>query len=169
MSSDDRKMYRWRRMSAEQREAVLKERQVQGVPWHGPPHFQGEGKLFLLTASCFEHLPIVGENSQRMATFEQDLLDTCQMCCQAVIAWTLLPNHYHVLVHSQNVLICLDKLGRLNGRTSFLWNGEDHRRGRQVWHGIAETEMKSERHFRASILYVLNNAVRHGYVERWQD
>jgi putative transposase len=29
--------------------------------------------------------------------------------------------------------------------------------------------MKSARHFWATLNYVLNNAVRHGYVERWQD
>jgi putative transposase len=29
--------------------------------------------------------------------------------------------------------------------------------------------MKSERHFYASLNYVLNNAVHHGYVKSWQD
>jgi putative transposase len=29
--------------------------------------------------------------------------------------------------------------------------------------------MKSERHFWATLNYVLHNAVRHSYVERWQD
>lgn len=29
--------------------------------------------------------------------------------------------------------------------------------------------MKSERHFWASLLYVLHNPVKHGYVEQWQD
>ncbi len=29
--------------------------------------------------------------------------------------------------------------------------------------------MKSERHFWASLNYVLHNAVHHGYVGRWQD
>jgi putative transposase len=38
-----------------------------------------------------------------------------------------------------------------------------------VWYNAAETAIKSERHFWASLNYVLHNAVRHGYVERWQD
>ena len=29
--------------------------------------------------------------------------------------------------------------------------------------------MKSEGHFWASLNYVLHNAVRHGYVQRWQE
>ena len=32
-----------------------------------------------------------------------------------------------------------------------------------------ERKIKSERHFYASLNYVLNNAVHHGYVENWQD
>ncbi len=57
----------------------------------------------------------------------------------------------------------------MHGRTSFTWNGEDNKRGRKTWFNAAETEMKSERHFWATTNYVLHNAVRHGYVENWQD
>jgi putative transposase len=63
----------------------------------------------------------------------------------------------------------LAALGKLHGRTSYRWNGEEGSRGRQVWHRAAETAMKFERHFWAKLNYVLHNAVRHGYVERWQD
>ena len=88
---------------------------------------------------------------------------------QTIFAWIVLPNHYHVLVDSGDILALLKVHGHLHGRTSFRWNGEDARRGRQVWHRAAETAMKSERHFWATLNYVLHNAVRHGYVERWQD
>jgi putative transposase len=32
-----------------------------------------------------------------------------------------------------------------------------------------EREIKSERHFLASLNYVHNNPVKHGYVKKWQD
>jgi putative transposase len=57
----------------------------------------------------------------------------------------------------------------MHGRTSFSWNGEDGQRGRQVWFNCAETAMKSERHFWATLNYVHHNPVHHGYVEYWQD
>jgi len=60
-------------------------------------------------------------------------------------------------------------IGQYNGRSSFEWNGEDDRRGRKVWHNCFERGMRSERHYYASLNYVLNNAVHHGYVDRWQD
>ena len=60
-------------------------------------------------------------------------------------------------------------LGRIHGGTSFRWNGEDRQRGRKVWHRAAETVIKSEGHFWATMNYVLHNAVRHRYVDHWQD
>ena len=86
-----------------------------------------------------------------------------------LFAWIVLPNHYHALVNAPDIRGLLSALGRLHGSSSYKWNGEDDTRGRQVWHRATETEMKSERHFWASLNYVLHNAVRHGYVDRWQD
>ena len=104
-----------------------------------------------------------------MQAFESALLMELQEQCRTVFAWTLLPNHYHALVDTSDVKCLLRGLGRLHGRSSFEWNGEEGRRGRKVWFNAAETAMKSERHFWATMNYVLHNAVRHGYVERWTD
>jgi putative transposase len=165
----DHPMYCWRQMTPEQRKAVLADRQRHHLPWHGPPHYVSDSGLYLLTAACYEHRPLIGFSPQRMAEFEAELLDTTQPYAQAIFAWIVLPNHYHLLVHAPDIKALLQALGQLHGRTSFRWNGDEARRGRQVWHRAAETAMKSERHFWATLNYVLHNAVHHGYVERWQD
>ena len=165
----DRPMYRWREMSADQRQAVLLERQLQRLPWHGPPHYESENQHYLITAACYEHRPIVGANPTRMSTFEQELLSFCEQSCQRVYAWVILPNPYHFLAHLPHIKWMLKGLGELHGRTSYHWNGEESKRGRHVWHRASETAIKSERHFWATLNYVLNNAVRHRYVTRWQD
>jgi putative transposase len=165
----DNAMYFWRQMTPEQRESTLEERKRHTRPWHGPPHYASESSLYLLSAACYEHQPIIGVSGQRMAEFESELLKTTTERARTVFAWIVLPNHYHLLVDSLDILALLEMHGHLHGRTSFRWNGEDARRGRQVWHRTAETAMKSERHFWASLNYVLHNAVRHGYVERWKD
>ncbi len=165
----DRARYCWRRLTPEQREAVFQERTHYPRPWHGPPHFSSETTLYLLSAACYEHQPIIGVSPQRMAEFELEVLQTTAERAQKTVAWVVLPNHYHLLVDTKDILGLLKAHGRLHGRTSFRWNAEDARRGRQVWHRAAETAMKSEGHFWATLNYVLHNAVRHGYVERWQD
>ena len=167
--NDDKAMYRWRRMSPEQRAETLAFRQRQRLPWHGPPHYESDDGLYLISAACYEHKPIIGLNSDRMAAFESELLEVIESVCERVFAWVVLPNHYHILVRCTDIRALLAALGRLHGRTSFRWNGDENRRGRKVWHRAAETAMKSERHFWATLNYLLNNAVRHGYVEHWQD
>ncbi len=162
-------MYRWRRMTAEQRRAILQSRQSHQLPWHSPPHYTSEAGVYLLTAACFEHRPIIGRSAERMAAFERGLLDLSARLGERLYAWTVLPNHYHLLTKATDVKKFLRALGRLHRRTSFHWNGEDGRRGRKVWFNTAETGMKSDRHFYASLVYVLHNAVKHGYVTRWQD
>lgn len=167
--TSDRIMYLWRQLTPEQRAAVLEERKSQRRPWHSPPHFAGETGLYLITAACYEHRDVIGHSPARMADFERQLLGVLHERCESVFTWNVLPNHYHALVRAADVKALLKNLGQLHGRTSYTWNGEEDRRGRQVWFNAVETAIKSERHFWATMNYVLHNAVHHGYVLRWQD
>ena len=162
-------MYRWRRMSEQARADILAQRQSNERPWHSPPHYEIDSRIYLVTAACFEHQPVIGYSPERMADFEQTLLAKCGEACEALYAWTVLPNHYHFLAKASGVRELIRTLGQMHGSTSYQWNSEERCRGRQVWFEAAETGMKSERHFWASFLYVLNNAVKHGYVTQWQD
>ena len=162
-------LYRWRQMTAEQREAVLATRREQRVPWHGPPHFSADSGYYLMTSACYEHHPVIGKSPARMAEFEQALLEATCESALTLFAWVVLPNHYHFLVRAADLPRLLRRLEKLHGATSFRWNREDGVRGRKVWHRAAETEIKSEGHYWATMNYVLHNAVRHGYVNRWQD
>jgi putative transposase len=165
----DRPMYRWREMSPDRREATLEYRRQNRLPWHSVPHYEADTDHYLVTAACYEHCPVIGETHERMADFEKQLIETIQAHITQLFAWNVLPNHYHFLVRTPEVKPLLKALGQLHGRTSHQWNGEDDRRGRKVWCNAAETAMKSEAHFWASLNYVLHNAVRHGYAGYWQD
>jgi putative transposase len=162
-------MYLWRTMTAEERCEVLKERIVRHHPWHGPPHITNDNQHYMITAACYEHRPVIGASSRRMGEFESELVELLTTRCDQVFRWIVLPNHYHALVRATDLKAVLASVGLLHGRTSHRWNGDDRCRGRKVWYRVAETGIKSESHFWASLNYILNNAVRHGYVERWQD
>jgi putative transposase len=86
-----------------------------------------------------------------MASFSVWFCDVLDANCDSVFAWVVLSNHYHALVDCPNVDVLLKELGKLHGRSSFQWNGEQDCRGRQVWCKAAETAMKSEGHYFASI------------------
>jgi len=163
-------MYTWRKLSQADREYVLAERKVRQFPWHAPPHFSYEGETtFIVTAACFEHNPIIGLSHERMAECETELLKISHEVSTCVFAWCLLPNHYHLLLRTVQIEELLRRLGKFHGSSSFKWNREDGVRGRKVWFRAVERSMRSERHFYASLNYVNHNAVKHGYVEKWQD
>ncbi len=163
-------MYDWRNMTAVERQQALKTRRARKLPWHSPPHldFQGTHR-YLISASCYEHADIIGQSHQRMSECEDEILQACDSFCLSVYAWCILPNHYHAVVKTDRIRELRNALGRFHGRSSFLWNREDDRRGRKVWHNCFERPIRSERHFWATLNYVHHNPVHHGYVDQWQD
>jgi putative transposase len=116
-----------------------------------------------------EHRGYIGLSPERMNAFAEALLSTVSSHAQRTVAWSLLPNHYHLLVEADNILRLLWELGRLHGRSSYAWNSEENTRGRQVFYKAAERAMRSERHFWATLNYVQHNPVHHGYVQLWTD
>ena len=163
-------MYEWRRMTAEERRQALELRRLSNHPMHSPPHWDLDGQhQYLITAACYEHKPIIGKHILRMTECESTVLQVCRELTAETYAWSILPNHYHVLLKTGCVAELRHRLGRFHGRSSFLWNGEDGERGRQVWHNCTERVMRSERHFWATMNYVHHNPVHHGYVNRWED
>lgn len=158
-------MYNWRKLTAVQRQEALALRRGRKLPWHSPPHLDLEGvHQYLISATCFEHAPIVGASPERMTQFEADILEICDDSCLAIHGGCILPNHYHLVVKTERIKELRHGLGLFHGRSSFAWNGEDNQRGRQVWYNCFERPMKSARHFWATLNYVHHNPVHHGYV-----
>lgn len=162
-------MYLWRKLREKQRVELLDFRQFNDRPWHSPLHLESQNGRYLLTAACYEHGHIVGLNPKRLVDFSEQLLKVLETHCEEVYAWCVLPNHYHAPVFTRKLSPLLHDIGSLHGRTSYVWNREENARGRKVWFNCAETAMKSDRHFGATLSYVHHNPVHHGYVQRWQD
>ena len=162
--------YVWRQLTPKQRDEVVAWRKENHRPWHSPPHRPNFGHLnFHISAACYEHAPHIGRSPQRMDSFSATLLEVFAQYATCTHSWCVLPNHYHLLVETSNVLRLLYELGRFHGRTSHGWDGEENARGRQVFHRATERGMRSERHFWATLNYVHHNPVHHGYVKRWAD
>lgn len=162
-------MYRWRKFTESEREEALAQRRQLGHPCHSLHHVDSGDQSYHLTAACYEHLPHMGLSLARMNRFAADWLEVLQAHSDRVHAWVLLPNHYHALVRTGRVLTLLKSLGKLHGRTSHAWNGEENTRGRQVWCNAAETVMKSEGHFFATSNYIHHNPVKHRYTGKWTE
>ncbi len=81
----------------------------------------------------------------------------------------MLPNHYHVLVRIGEIEAFSRDLGRLHGRTSYEMNKTDQTKGRKVWFCSHDRIIRSMRHYRATLNYIHNNPVKHGYAKKWED
>ena len=162
-------MYNWRKITEVQRQELLALRRQLQLPWHSPPHREDDTGLYHLTAACYEHCPIIGTTPERMSAFAQELLALLTGLGCEVRAWCILPNHYHLLVKASSVLGVIGELGRLHGRTSYHWNGEEQARGRQVWCRAVDRGMRSEAHYWGTMNYIHHNPVKHGYAVRWHD
>jgi putative transposase len=161
--------YLWRKLPPRQQAELLAWRQKQGLPWHKPPHRAGLKTRYHLTAACYEHQSYIGYSDERMQQFCVVLLRVLQENSALIHAWCVLPNHYHSLIETSDLCAVIGALGRMHGRLSFEWNGEENLRGRQVWSGATDRYLRNDRHFWATVNYVHHNPVHHGYVQRWQD
>ena len=163
-------MYDYRKMTPEQKVEAVEYRRLHEHPLHSPPHLDFVGqRQFFITGTCFEHKHHIGLSPERMTNFEADLLSACGKFATSIYAWCVLPNHYHVLVRTDDIEALRHEIGLLHGRSSYYWNGEENQRGRQIWFNCFDRVIKSHRHFWASLNYIHHNSVQHGYVDRWQD
>ncbi len=162
-------MYNWRKMSKEQQDEVLQQRQIMRRPWHSPPHKEGKTKQYILTSSCYEHKTIIGLSATRMAFFENELIKLVESESSSIYGWVILPNHYHILLKCDDIFKLLKQFHQLHGKTSFQWNKAENKQGRKVWCNTLERAIKNERHFYTTLNYIHHNPVKHRYVKKWTD
>lgn len=161
-------MYAWRNLTEEQQKEVLLYRVNAHRPWHSPPLLFQAGR-FHLSAACYEHQPHIGRELNRIDAFSQRLLEVLAEAQATVFAWCVLPNHYHLLIETGDLKRLKQAIGRLHGRTSHDWNLAEDATGRTVWHRCADRKVRNERHYWATLNYIHNNPVHHGYVSTWTD
>jgi len=81
-----------------------------------------------------------------------------------ILAWVILPNHYHILTTTVDFKWLSQELRLIHGRLARQWNLEDNLSG-QVWHSYADRAIRSERHYYATLNYIHYNPVKHNWVK----
>lgn len=156
--------YEYRKLSPKECEEIVNYRRERGYPLHAPPHPFREAGAYMISAANFEHKSVM-KSAERLTEFESRLLNALREIADDLIAWVVLPNHYHFLacVHSLNHVSAA--LKQLHGTTSREWNIEDGLTGkRRVWYKFADTYIRNEGHLHTAFNYIHYNPVKHGYV-----
>jgi putative transposase len=162
-------MYEYRKLSEIERAELLRYRRESGYPLHAPPHPGKEDGCFMITAANFEHKHIL-VNASRRREFEILLLNSFGHSQVMIKAWSIMPNHYHLLLCTNSFDLLAVIFKQLHGNTSYRWNREDQTRGRRVWFKYSDRKIRTEDHFFAALNYIHHNPVKHGYVsapEEW--
>lgn len=161
--------YEYRRLTAEEREEVVRQRIARRYPRHGPPHPYRHAGSYSITATNFEHRPIMA-TIERRTEFEIRLLSALADAQIVVFAWVILANHYHMLVSAETLHQVSMVLKRLHGSTSYEWNLADGLTGkRKVWYQFRDRVIRDDAHFYRAMNYIHYNAVKHGYVDSPYD
>lgn len=161
--------YEYRRMTKEQREAILKERATKGYPLHAPPHPLQEKTYYLLTAANYEHRHIMAK-PQRRAELQTKAFEKFAAFKLQTAGWVFLPNHYHVMAYVPVFAKLPLLFNRLHGATARQWNLEDRQTGRRtVWYQFSDRMIRTEGHFYTTLNYLHYNPIKHGYVKRMDE
>ncbi len=161
-------MYDYRKMTLEERRQILDERRARDFPLHAPPHLRGIAGHYLITAACYEHHHIFSE-PDALSELTNDILGafmTAELPCSA---WVFLPNHYHVLLYTQNLTMVSEVLRLAHSRIATNINSRQHQKGRRVWCRFSDRLIRNEKHYWATVNYIHYNPVKHGYVERAEN
>ncbi|MEJ2705607.1 MAG: hypothetical protein P8Z79_24475 [Sedimentisphaerales bacterium] len=158
-------MYDYRNMTSQERAKTLMARKSLGRPWHAPPHFGQIWGVYMISAACYEHRPIMTADTRR-AEWERTVIDAFgpeNPDGIAVRAWVVLPNHYHLIIDG-DLRVFARRIARFHNGKATQWNREDQTKGRKVWHRFSDRLIRTERHYYASLNYIHANPVKHGYV-----
>jgi len=154
--------YEYSKLTPEERAQLVRERLARGYPPHSPPHPVRDQPVYMLTAACYQHachMHIEDRRRQLLdALFEAFVHDAME-----VRAWVVLPNHYHILVHTRDFRALSANLRYVHGTLARRWNMEDAIPGRQVWYRFTDRALRSERHYCVTLNYIHHNPVKH----RW--
>lgn len=154
-------MYQHRRLTPAQRAELAAERVGRGFQPHAPPHPFREERCYLLTAACYEHTPHLQASKRRdqlqAALFEQLIPRGVE-----VQAWAVVPNHYHLLVNTDEFAAVGAALRLVHGKLAHQWNAEDGASGRKVWFRYSDRAIRSQKHYYVALNYIHYNPVKHG-------
>lgn len=136
---------------------------------HNPPHFFVAGTLYMLTGAIYGKAPLM-ISDQRKAEWQDAFHEAAKIYGWQIIAWVVLPDHYHAIVGSPEYGCNLSKfVNSYHKYTARKWNREDGMKGRQVWWNYWDTCIRSERDYYSRLRYVFWNPLKHRLVERPED
>jgi putative transposase len=160
-------MYQYRKLTPQQKADIIQQRLAKGYPPHSPPHPVKNQEFYLLTATCYEHKNRLNSSQRRQELLNQLFASFINEGIE-IIAWVILPNHYHLLASKVNFHSVSKQLRLIHGRLARQWNLEDNVTGK-FWYAYSDRAIRSERHYYTTLNYIHYNPVKHNWEQSPYD
>ncbi|MBU1164046.1 transposase [Patescibacteria group bacterium] len=130
---------------------------------HRLPHIYLDNTQYFITARTYKEFNYFHSDKKR-EILSECIKNAFDECNENLLAWVVLRNHYHLncRIKNKDNLKKITKL--INGKSSFLVNSLDDKRGRKVWHQYHDTILESEKDFWTRFNYIHCNPIKHDYV-----
>jgi REP-associated tyrosine transposase len=135
---------------------------------HRPVHFYVADGCYFISAAILHHQPLM-TSARRRDWFFACLSQITAELDTELVAWVILPNHYHAIVRVPQSHTIAELVRRLHGRSARQFNQEDGIQRRQVWYSYWDRCLWTEGDFWSRINYIHRNPVKHGYAATPED
>lgn len=135
---------------------------------HRPPHRTDRGLALFVTASTQNrqrHL----DAPDRRDGFRDLLRAACEEFRLQLVAWVILPDHYHAIVVPEGPDAFSCWINSLHRRSSTAWNREERLEGRSGWYDYWDRSLWTEGDLLSRVNYIHQNPVKHGYAADQAD
>lgn len=134
---------------------------------HNPTHIFADDTPYFITAAIYQKRPLL-----KSPELKQLLLERIKHCFAThhweLHHWVILDNHYHLLGKSRVGLDLARIMTDIHAFTGYYIKQATQTQQR-VWWNYWDYCPRHERDYRIRQIYLLNNPVKHGYVDNLHD
>lgn len=135
---------------------------------HYPFHIYFDDKIYFVTSGTLRKTNFFDTDSRKKILKER-MISAAERYKVRIFAWTILPNHYHILFQFKNKQNLPGFIGYINGGSSFRLNSVENKRGRQIWWNYWDNCIRDKISFYNRFNYIHYNSVKHNYARSHED
>ena len=138
------------------------------IIYHNPPHLYIDETVYIITASTINKQKYLNTDVKRQM-LQKTIYESIKEIKYEIFAWVILENHYHLLLKVANGNLLGKLINLIHGRSSFMINGLEKRRGRKIWYSYWDSCVRNENDFYVRFNYIHNNPIKHGYMRKFEN
>lgn len=136
---------------------------------HSPPHLFISEAHYIITARTHRR-ELIFNSGPKLDQLQEIIFEQAQRFEWRLEAWSIFPNHYHLILQSPANPETLSALIRaIHSKSAVYVNKQDSTPGRQVWYQYRDTCLLTEVEYYTRLQYVLENPVRHRVIGNARD